>query len=134
MRRRLLALAAVACGATAGLLGPHAVRGGETRPPLRADGTRALVFFNSLCIGCREQAPEVAAWLDRHADLPVLGISYMEKQKDGAEFARKVSWRFDVVGDPRGRIGRRYQVERLDTILVVRRGRILQRYLPPAGS
>jgi peroxiredoxin len=133
VRRLLLAAGSLLLAAV--LLLANATRHQEPTPAKRVDGTRALVFFNSYCLGCRDQAPQVAAWIDRHRDLPVLGISYMEEREPAEQFAREVSWSFDVAGDPQGKLGRRYGVKRLDTIIVERRGRILTRYVPkPADS
>ncbi|HVN62129.1 MAG TPA: hypothetical protein VMT59_12745 [Gaiellaceae bacterium] len=103
----------------------------QAAPPPRAT---AYVFFSSMCTGCRAEMPAVYAWLGRHPQLREIGVGYRETAAQGRKFAAEVGFGAPVIGDPAAELGRRYAVHELVQIVVVRDGRVLMRYQPPAKS
>lgn len=119
-----IALASVWAGA-AGLL-PPVLRVGDRAPdfsladlngaPVRlADyaGRPALVnFWASWCIPCREEFPLLAAALDEHADigLVVIGVVYRDRSEAARAFADEMGADWPIVMDPGEAVARAYGV------------------------
>jgi peroxiredoxin len=113
------ALALVAADASAG-----------TRQP-----ATAYVFFNSFCLGCKQEAPDAAAWVVAHPAYRPVAVGFMERSAAGARrFEEAAGWRYPLRLDPRGQLGRRLGVSELISIIVVRGQSVIARYKPKART
>lgn len=111
--------------AAAGLLSP-ALRVGDRAPdfsladlngaPVRLTdyaGSPVLVnFWASWCIPCREEFPLLSAALDDHADigLVVIGVVYRDRSEAARAFADEMGADWPIVMDPGEAVARAYGV------------------------
>jgi peroxiredoxin len=111
---------------------PAALLLGVAASSASAKQPQAVAFFNQYCVSCRQEAPRVVSWA-RHmarSHYAVSGVGFRETTSDARSFARSIHFRYPVVGDPSGKIARRYGVG-VPTIVVTidRRGHaVLQDY------
>jgi peroxiredoxin len=131
-RAAVLGLAALGSALVAAALSPRA----PAERLLHARGrpvATAYVFFNSLCSGCRAELPRVRTWLASHPRYEPVGVAFREDARSARRFGERYGLPVRVVADRQGRLGRRLGVRLLVQVVVVRDGRVTDRYRPEAA-
>lgn len=117
------------------LLGIALALGAATASAGSRQPATAYVFFNSFCLGCRQEAPDAAAWVAAHPAYRPVAAGFMETAAAGARrFEEDAGWRYPLRLDPRGQLGRRLGVRALISIVVVRGHTVVARYEPVART
>lgn len=90
-------------------------------------------FFNSWCVPCRQEHPELLRFAARHAaagDAVIVGVIHDDTMKEVLEYRAKHGGDWPVVDDPRGTIALDYGVRgQPETFVVAPDGRIVARYV-----
>lgn len=100
--------------------------GASARASVASKG-RALIFFNSLCTACRQDAARIRPWAVRErANDSLLAVGFRMSTADSRRFARRLGWWFPAQGDPSGRLAARCHVDS-PTMIVLIDGHSVQR-------
>jgi cytochrome c biogenesis protein CcmG, thiol:disulfide interchange protein DsbE len=116
---------------------PRSVLSGSSVTLASLRGRPALVdFFASWCEPCTAEASAVArAARALRGRASVVAVDWSDSRRYAERFIARFRWRFPVLADPNGQVGRDYGVESLPTAIVLdARGRIVERLLGPQSA
>lgn len=90
-------------------------------------------FFNSWCVPCRQEHPELLRFAARHAaagDAVIVGVIHDDTMDEVLEYRAEHGGDWPVVDDPRGTVALDYGVRgQPETFVVAPDGRIVARYV-----
>lgn len=117
-------LIAAVAAATLGLAGVT-----DPAPEAKRKPQRAFVYVNAYCESCVHEAPYVRREIRRRKLRDVTVVGFRMTRPDTVTFARKLRFprRWKVVGDLRGRRGKRHRVCEPTVIVIQRGSRVVQR-------
>lgn len=90
-------------------------------------------FFNSWCVPCRQEHPELLRFAARHAvtgDAVIVGVIHDDTMEEVQKYRAEHGGDWPIVDDPQGRIALDYGVRgQPETFVVAPDGRIVARYV-----
>lgn len=78
-------------------------------------------FWASTCEPCRREFPLLKGLIERHSDLPIVGIDVMERKEPAAEFAQSQDATWPSIWDPDGSIAAQFRVRVLPVTYAIGR-------------
>ncbi len=78
-------------------------------------------FWSSTCAPCVHEFPLFKGAIDRHSDLPIVGINVLDRKPDAAAFLKKQDATWPSIWDPDGSIAAKFQVRVLPVTYAVGR-------------
>lgn len=88
----------------------------------RFRGSPLLInFWASGCVPCQREFPLLKGVLERHSDLPIVGINVMDRKEAAAEFIDKTDATWPSIWDPDGSISAKFRVRVLPVTYAVGR-------------
>lgn len=108
---------------------------GEELPELRSEAVEGpeivlaryrgapllLNFWASNCVPCRREFPLLRGALERHSDLPILGVNVMDRRDDAKAFIEQQGATWPHIWDPDGSIAAKLRVRVLPVTYAVGR-------------
>ncbi|HEX9697790.1 MAG TPA: TlpA disulfide reductase family protein [Actinomycetota bacterium] len=122
--------------------GASGLRIGEEIPAVRSEAVEGpevkleqyrghpflINFWASGCEPCRREFPLLRGMLERHSDLPIVGIDVMDRKEDAAAFAQQADATWPSIWDPDGSIAAQFRVRVLPvTYAIGRNFRLIDR-------
>lgn len=88
----------------------------------RFRGSPLLInFWASGCVPCQREFPLLKGVLERHSDLPIVGINVMDRKEAAAEFIDQSDATWPSIWDPDGSISAKFRVRVLPVTYAVGR-------------
>ncbi|HVL90592.1 MAG TPA: redoxin domain-containing protein [Actinomycetota bacterium] len=99
----------------------EAVEGPEIKLEQYRGHPFVLNFWASTCEPCRREFPLLRGLIERHSDLPIVGVDVMERKEPAAEFARSQDATWPSIWDPDGSISAKFRVRVLPVTYAIGR-------------
>lgn len=88
----------------------------------RFRGSPLLInFWASGCVPCQKEFPLLKGVLERHSDLPIVGINVMDRKEAAAQFIDQSDATWPSIWDPDGSIAAKFRVRVLPVTYAVGR-------------
>lgn len=108
---------------------------GDPMPPVRSEavegpevdlerfrGSPLLInFWASGCVPCQREFPLLKGVLERHSDLPIVGVNVMDRKEAAAQFIDQSDATWPSIWDPDGSISAKFRVRVLPVTYAVGR-------------